>query len=66
MGDWLPHKRVGRLAMARKWVKGFADRGKAWEITRAELEKLTGMTEKADSMLKLAQSAEARKANRHD
>ena len=62
MGDWLPHKRVGRLAMARKWVKGFADRGKAWEITRAELEKLTGMTEKADSMLKLAQSAERTKA----
>ena len=62
MGDWLPHKRVERLAMARKWIKCFADKGKAWEITKTEIDQLTSLTEKTEKAFKLAQSAERTKA----
>ena len=58
MGDWLPSKRVERLAMARKWIKTLNEKGKAWEITKKEIDQLTELSEKAEELFRQVQSAE--------
>ena len=55
--DWLPHKRVEQLAMAKTWKTVLDKSGLSWDVTEAETLELGNLITEADSLLTQAMAA---------
>jgi hypothetical protein len=56
--DWLPGKRTGQLAMAKKWHTVLTDKGKQWQVTDADISELNDLIGDAEKWLDKAMAAD--------